>query len=167
MTGTRKARILSRLVSCSFVIVLSCSTATAAPAKPNPIHLNGKRAETLISLLVSGSDQIAKSFEISAEHQVVLRDVEVEAIETYKYEPDTWFYKLPEYRASAKIGNDNSQTSIGEATSLWRFFLGVGLESDLAMDGSYLQIRQINCKVNVHADMSSPNRFQCDLTLPD
>lgn len=147
-------------------VVLSSCIATAAPVKTNKIHLNGQRARTLISLLVSGSDRISKAIGNSDEHRVILLNVEVESIETYKYETDSWIYKLPGYRASGKIGTDDNQISIGEATSLFSFFLKVGVTSELAMDGSYITFQEISCKIDVHANITAPERFQCDLTLP-
>jgi len=152
------------------LIVLLLARANAVQKKPIPgprkVHIEGERAHVLISLLVNGSARIDKEIEGSPKHEVALHDFSVEAASTYKADPDQWEYKLLEYSATAKVGSDEDAVDISEATSLWKFFSELGVKPNLGLEGAFLNVSEIDCKINGKLDVAVPTRFQCDLVIP-
>jgi hypothetical protein len=150
---------------------LACATlllVTFASAQtPKQVHVNGPKALKLVSLLVSGSDEVKAA--IKAQHnksEIVIHDLSILRWPTYKYDTDDPFYRLDVYRAEGKIGLATNSTPIHEATALWELLSGLGMTTDVAMEGAYLHAATIDCKIDTTADADSPNRVQCDLANP-
>jgi hypothetical protein len=85
---------------------------------------------------------------------------------TYKYDPDNVIYKLDIYGAQGKIGSATNSTAIYEATALWELLSGLGMTSDLGLEGAFLNVATVDCEIDATLDIKSPNRVQCDLANP-
>jgi hypothetical protein len=144
-----------------------CLLVTFASAQtPKQVHINGPKALKLVSLLVSGSDEVATAIRDQQKSEIVIHDLSIVKWSTYKYDTDSPLYKLDVYRAQGRIGSATNSTSIGEATALWELLNGLGMTTDMAMDGAHLSVTTISCKIDTTADADSPNRVQCDLANP-
>jgi hypothetical protein len=152
------------------VISLACAIcllgAFASAQTPKQVHINGPKALKLVSLLVSGSDAIATAIRDQNKSQIVIHDLSILKWATYKYDTDSPLYKIDVYRAEGKIGSATNSTPIHEATALWELLSGLGMTTDMAMEGGYLNVATIDCKIDTTADADSPNRVQCDLANP-
>jgi hypothetical protein len=149
------------------VAILFVTGAPGLPAqnKPRSLHIQGPQARRLVSLLVSGSDSIASSFQGGAT-QLVLHDLLVLKFATYKYDGDGGMYNLDVYSAEAKIGDAGQTTRFTEATGLYELLSSLGVKPQLSMQGSDLDASTVDCRVNTHQPFEKPQRFVCDLTLP-
>jgi hypothetical protein len=140
------------------------------PAARN-LHLTGEKTRELISILASGgaaSPVAEKTFPIPhSADVVVLRNLQVLRASTYKYDADVWIYKLNLYSATAKIGNSENPIKIGEGTALWKYFTGLGLKTDLGMEGAHFEIATVDCQIDAKFDIRVPTRFQWDLAVPE
>ena len=143
------------------------STPTNKPAPTGKkVHLAGERARTLISLLVSGNNEIQDRIKNGGSSEIVLHDLEVLTESTYKYDPDARFFRLHVVSAWAKLAPADNRIQINEATAIDDFLAPFGLDDDLAMEGSYREVPVVDCKINASVPYEQPARFQCDLVLP-
>jgi hypothetical protein len=131
---------------------------------PKRIHVTGSKAFRLVSLLASGSDGINKL--LQDKREFVIHDLNVVSRATFKYDPDNPKFKLGIYAAWGKIESATNSTPIGEATALFELLNGLGLTTDTALEGTYLTVATINCKIDVTANIASPSRAQCDIVNP-
>ncbi len=138
----------------------------ASAQTPKQVHVNGPKALKLVSLLVSGSDEIAATIKDQHKSEIVIHDLSIVKWSTYKYDTDSPLYKLDVYRAEGKVGAATNSTPIHEATALWELLSGLGMTTDVAMEGAYLNAATIDCKIDTSSDADSPNRVQCDLANP-
>jgi hypothetical protein len=152
------------------VILFACAiylsiTFTSAQT-PKRVHINGPRAFRLVSLLVTGSSEIGKAVGNQHKSEIVIHDFSVVKSSTYKYDTDSAIYKLDVYAAQGKIGSATNSTAIYEATALWEFLSTLGITTDLGLEGAYLNIATVDCKIDATVDIKSSNRVQCDLSNP-
>jgi hypothetical protein len=136
----------------------------APSTEPKRIHIEGEKARTLISLLVTGNENVRAAIKGSNQTKIVIHELSILSEATQKYDPIDPYYRLMVYSARARIGSAASAVRIGEATALYEYFSELGLRPDVALEGTYLQVREINCEVNVNASVATPIRFQCDVT---
>ena len=155
---------MKKVVSRACTICLSVTFATAQT--PKRVHINGPKAFRLVSLLVTGSDEIGKAVGNQHKSEIVIHDLSVVKSSTYKFDVDSAIYKLDVYGAQGKIGSATNSTAIHEATALWEFLSGLGMTTDLALEGAYLNVGTVDCKIDATIDVKSPNRVQCDLANP-
>ena len=153
----------SALLGCA-LLVLTClaSAQTKAPA-PKRLHLEGPKALQLISILVSGSEVLAKTFQHQGNADFVIHNLAVRGAATQKYDSDAPVYRLALRDARGSLGAAKDSSPINEATALWDFFTSLGLPTSGAMDGSSFQLTSVACHIDVQADIASPKRAQCDL----
>ena len=145
------------------------SAAQANGAKPEDgkkVHLSGARARILISLLVSGNSEILNRVKNLGSSEIALRDLAVESESTYKYDSGDPFYRLDVRLAKAKLAPEYNVVYINEASALHDFLTPFGLDDDLALEGSYREIPELDCKINASLPVDNLARFQCDLVLP-
>jgi hypothetical protein len=95
-----------------------------------------------------------------------LHDLDVEKQSTYKYDGGAPYFRLDVYRAHARIGESQQQSSLGEATALYELLSSLGLKPDMAMDGAHLEAQTVDCRINSRLAFDKPQRFVCDLKVP-
>ena len=147
---------------CPLFLLGTCVSAQT----PKQIHIDGPKALKLVSLLVSGSDEVANLIRDQHKSEIVLHDLSIVKWATQKYETDHPLYRVDVYRAQGRIGSATTLTPIHEATGLWELLNGLGMTTDAAMEGGYLNAATIDCKIDTTANAESTNRIQCDLTNP-
>lgn len=130
---------------------------------PKRVHLTGAKALQLVSLLVSGSDAIRTAIKDQIKSKILVQDLSLLSEATSKYDPSMPMFNLAVYDARGRIGNATNPTQIGEASALFKFLAGLGLPKDGAMEGTYLNIASVKCKINTSVDANSSDRFQCDI----
>lgn len=145
-----------------FVLVIAASSFGEAVARE--AHIEGSKARQLISILVSGNAEALNH--IAKDKNIVLRDLQVLSQATSKFDPDDARYRVEIYSAWGNIGNSTKQSDIREATSLWTFLSNLGFTTDTAMEGSFLDLTEIDCSINTSVDFSDLKRFHCDLENP-
>jgi hypothetical protein len=149
------------------LILLGCLPFLLGPGvnaqTPKRVHISGSKALQLVSLLVSGSDAIKTPIKDQNRDEIVVHDLSILSEATSKYDPGMPMFRLAVYDAKGKIGTATNPTPIGEACGLFKFLTGLGLPEDGAMEGSYLNIELIRCKITVAVSADSPGRFQCDI----
>ena len=155
---------MKKVSSLAFMICISITLASAQT--PKRVHINGPKAFRLVSLLVTGSHEIGKTVGTQHKSEIVIHDLSIVKSSTYKYDTDSAIYKLDVYGAQGKIGSATNSTAIYEATALWEFFNRLGMTTDLALEGAYLNVATVDCKIDATIDVKSPNRVQCDLANP-
>lgn len=148
------------------LLLTAVNGSQAAQNKPRRMQIEGAQARRLISLLVTGSDDIASSLRDSGSSRIVLHDLMVLKSSTYKYEKNAAMYDLDVYYANAKIGNAAQLTPVHEATPLYEFLSSLGVRNQLSMQGSDLDAETVDCRINTDVSFDKPQRFVCDLVLP-
>lgn len=147
----------------------SYSASGLGPPGSEVIHLAKEKARTLISLLLSTGavrSEIEKSFPMPPRAEIILHDLDVYLPSTYKYDANTWIYRLSLYTATARISPSANPVPLSEAKSLWSFLTNLGLQTDLGLGGADLEVREVDCKIDAELPISALDRFQCDLTVP-
>jgi hypothetical protein len=155
---------LTSVACATFLLSAWTSIQTSAQA-PKQVHIDGAKAQKLVSLLVSGSDAIATAIRDN-KSDIVVHDLSIVKWATQKYEPDSPLYKIDVFRAEGRIGAATDSTPIHEASGLWDLLNGLGMTTDAAMDGVHLSVATISCKIDTTVDAAAPNRIQCDLANP-
>ena len=130
---------------------------------PKRVHVTGPKALQLVSLLVSGSDSIRTAIKDQNRREIVVHNLSILSEATSKYDPSMPMFNLAVYDARGKIGTATNPTPIGEASALFKLLTGLGLPQDGAMEGIYLNIASISCKINTAVDANSSDRFQCNI----
>lgn len=159
---------MNRLISlaCATFLLSAWTSAQTNAQVPKQVHVDGAKAQKLVSLLVSGSDAIAKAIQAQNKNEIVIHDLSLSKWATYKYDADNPLYRLDVYRAEGRIGAATDSTPIHEASGLWDLLSGLGMTTDAAMDGTHLSVATVSCKIDTTVDATAPNRIQCDLANP-
>jgi DUF971 family protein len=143
----------------------SMSAAQAAEGSQR-IHVEGDRAKQLVSLLVSGNEQIRSMVKDGHARRIVVHDLSILKEATQKYDSSDPYYALDVYTAKARIGTASDPVKMGEATGLFNLLREVGIQNDGAMEGTYATAHEIDCTIDVNAGESAARRFRCDVTGP-
>ena len=109
-----------------FGVFQSVAQGNLSKPEEKKIHLSGARARTLISLLASGNDEILHRVRSVGSSEIVLHDLEVLSVSTYKYDPDASLYRLDVRSAKAKLAPQYDVVQINEATALYDFLTPYG-----------------------------------------
>ena len=138
---------------------------------PRKVHLEGEQARILISLLVNGNRSIAAPLGAALTsgtptYHVVLHHFSVDSITTYKYDNDYPGYRLYGYYATAILEPDEKNIEINEATSLYKFFDQLRVTPNLSLEGTFLEIGVLDCRIDAKIDFTKTGRFRCDLDIP-
>jgi hypothetical protein len=142
------------------VVLLLAASGLSAPRK---VHITGQRAFQLLSLLASGSEALKDT--LTRQQTVVVHDLRILVAATHKYDTDSAPYKLAIYSAQGKIGNAEKFSTIGEATALFKFMTDAGFKNnDIAMEGAWLEMQTVECRVDGKAAFTDNKRFECDLS---
>jgi len=142
------------------VVLLLAASGLSAPRK---VHITGQRAFQLLSLLASGSEALKDT--LTRQQTVVVHDLRILVAATHKYDTDSAPYKLAIYSAQGKIGNAEKFSTIGEATALFKFMTDAGSKNnDIAMEGAWLEMQTVECRVDGKAAFTDNKRFECDLS---
>ena len=127
------------------------------------MHITGQRAFQLLSLFASGSETVKDT--LTRQQTVVVHDLRILVAATHKYDTDSAPYKLAIYSAQGKIGNAEKFSTIGEATALFKFMTDAGFKNnDIAMEGAWLEMQTVECRVDGKAAFTDNKRFECDLS---
>ena len=153
------------LIFFSFTVYIS-GQERRAPLHPRHFTIRGEKAQMLMSLLIDGSKDIAAEMRNSHTSQITIHDLSVESESTYKYDENSPLYKLSLYSATAKVGVgvNKKQIEVGEATCLYKLLDGLGITGSLGLEGNYLNVETLDCKINADIAISVPERFQCDVS---
>lgn len=138
---------------------------TRSSAPPQPIMtLSGDSARTLASLLSTGSARVFE--DLSRDGRFVLRDLVVLRQATSKFDPDDPRFGLDVFSASARIGNRQETTTIGEASSLHSFLVAARVPAGTSLQGSDYTVEMVLCSVDASQPASASQRYRCTLSLP-
>lgn len=163
---------LQVLMTAQLFFAVPIFAAQSQPPATKVIHLNGEKARTLTSILVSGGvaspeqKALQEAQPMPPRVVIVLHDLDVSLVSTHKYDADMWIYKLDVYSAKARIGSSENPVAIGEGTVLWSFLINLGLKPDLSLGSADLEVSEVDCRINAEKPFFAPARFQCDLTVP-
>jgi hypothetical protein len=120
-------------LACTMLLLGTCTNAQT----PKRIQLTGSKALQLVSLLVNGSDVIGAALSDQHKNEIVIHNFSVDAVSTYKADPDDPGFKLAIFRAEGKVGSATNPTPIHEATALYKFFADLGIKGDLGLEGYF------------------------------
>lgn len=137
--------------------------AVDSPRPGDPSVLDGDQAFRLVSLLVSGNGTVRTALVDQRQTRIVINELMVLQSATNKYDAASPMFALRVYSAKGRIGGAAEFSPIGEATALWSLLSDAGVRPNGAMEGSYLELRTLECAVNTTADVSSARRFHCTL----
>ena len=149
----------------AYLCTLGCTRAQLMVSGTNHLEITGEKAGTLISLLVTGSDRVRASIKDSHRDEIVIRDLSILSESTLKYDPTDPYYNLMVYSAKGTLGATTTIVNICEATALFHYFRELGIKPDLALEGTYIQLKQITCAIDPNKAISAPQRFQCQIIV--
>jgi hypothetical protein len=145
--------------------VFFCAVVGMPAQSPKRMELTGTRAQQLVSILVSGSEEIRAAVRDQGATEIVVHDLVVRTEATYKYDAGSAYFNLAVHHATGRIGTASEAKPLGDATALFALFTSLRLPSDADMQGSSFELATVDCRIDTALDGSSPQRFRCTLNV--
>jgi hypothetical protein len=137
----------------------SCAYAQTA----KKVHVEGKQAEELISLLVSGNEDVRQAIKDGGATTVIIHDLQLQRESTFKYDPIDPYYRLDVVHAWGKVQNADKVSTFGDALAMYTLLLSLNLDTDTTVSGSTIEVKRLDCRIQPTLDIDTPARFACDL----